>query len=384
MLSHHLSHQLVRRRSQGIFPVADSEGGGVPQARLVQSTLGPEGSQQQQQPSPQGQRQRIPRLPGAGPPTPKAATERNGRIMRKRTVHSRVDFSRLSIPMGGQNGARPLRMAAVPSRPLASMSRSSSRDERAYVDAIVQQHQLHYSLVQLRLVGILLLLLLASRCLEAVITLQAPPIQKLSALTSLSNWLPLLPLGISLYLLGGGRQRRRQEFIPAEALHRGLLPMALICLLLLPWLTLQDSLALNRERKEAVEQEQNRLIAASEVALLAERAQSTEQIRALARRADVSVPIPAGEPLELSRWRLDRALDIAEQAARKAAPILNLSPWELQVFSLPRVMATVMLQLITGFGLWLLHRQGSREMQRHGLSIRLFFRSDPMPERQFV
>ena len=38
------------------------------------------------------------------------------------------------------------------------------------MDAIVQQHQLHYSLVQLRLVGILLLLLIASRCLEAVIS----------------------------------------------------------------------------------------------------------------------------------------------------------------------------------------------------------------------
>ena len=103
------------------------------------------------------------------------------------------------------------------------------------MEAIVQQHQLHYSLVQLRLVGILLLLLIASRGLEAVITLQAPPIQKLSSLTGLSNWLPLLPLGISLYLLGGGRQRRRQEFIPTEALHRGLLPLALACLLLLPW-----------------------------------------------------------------------------------------------------------------------------------------------------
>ena len=140
------------------------------------------------------------------------------------------------------------------------MSRSSSRDERAHVDAIVKQHQLQYSLVQLRLVGILLLLLLASRCLEALITLQAPPIQKLAALTNLSNWLPLLPLGISLYLLGGGRQRRRQEFVPTEALHRGLLPMALACLVLLPWLTLQDVVTLSREQRQAVAVEQSQQI----------------------------------------------------------------------------------------------------------------------------
>lgn len=264
------------------------------------------------------------------------------------------------------------------------MSRSSSRDERAQVDAIVQQHQLHYSLVQLRLVGMLLLLLLACRCLEAVITLEAPPIQKLAALTNLSNWLPLLPLGISLYLLGGGRQRRREEFIPTEALHRSLLPLALACLLLLPWLTLKDMVTLNRERRVAVEQEQTLQISNSEWSLLAERSQSSEQIRALARRAQVKVPIPAGEPVELSRWRFDRALEIAEETSRKANPLLNLTPWELQAFSTPRAIATVALQLITGFGLLLLHRQGSREMHRHGLSVSLFFRSDPVRGRQFL
>lgn len=263
------------------------------------------------------------------------------------------------------------------------MSRSSSRDERAIVDAIVKQHQLHYSLVQLRLVGILILLLLASRCLEAVITLQAPVIQKLAALTNLSNWLPLLPLGISLYLLGGGRQRRRQEFVPTEALHRGLLPMALACLLLLPWFTLHDVVSLNREQRLAVEKEQTQQISHSEFSLLAERAQNAEQIRALARRADVKVPIPAGEPVEVSRWRFDRALEISEQQARKASPILSLSPWEKQMLSLPRAAATVVLQVITGIGLLLLHRQGSREMHRHGLNISMFFRSDPARERQY-
>ena len=265
--------------------------------------------------------------------------------------------------------------------PSTPMSRSSSRDERAHVDAIVKNHQLQYSLLQLRLVGLLLLLLLASRGLEAVITLQAPPIQKLSALTSLSNWLPLLPLASSLYLLGGGRQRRRQEFVPTEALHRSLLPMALACLLLLPWLTLEDGMALSRTRRLALEQEQARLISTSEWSLLAERASSPEQVRALARRAEVKVPIATGEPVELSRWRFERALEISEQQARKANPILTLTPWEQQLFSLPRIVATVALQVITGIGLLLLHRQGNREIRRHGLSISLFFRTDPVRGR---
>jgi hypothetical protein len=44
----------------------------------------------------------------------------------------------------------------------------------------------------------------------------------------------------------------------------------------------------------------------------------------------------------------------------------------------------VALQVITGIGLFLLHRQGSREMNRHGLSIGMFFRSDPVRERQYI
>jgi hypothetical protein len=142
--------------------------------------------------------------------------------------------------------------------------------------------------------------------------------------------------------------------------------------------------ALNKERRLALEQEQNRLISNSEWALLAERAVSAEQILSLARRAEVKVPIAAGEPVQLSRWRFERALEISEEEARKKKPILTLSPWEQQVLSMPRMVATVALQVITGIGLFLLHRQGSREMNRHGLSIGMFFRSDPVRERQYI
>lgn len=266
--------------------------------------------------------------------------------------------------------------------PPGLMSSSPHRDARAQVDAIVQEHQLQYSLVQLRVVGILLLLLVASRCLEAGFMIQGPPIQKLTALTALSNGLPLLPLGISLYLLGGGRKRQRWEFLPTEVLHRSVLPLALVCLLLFPWLTLQDVVRLNHQRTLALQEEQTRISRQAEWLAIADRSTSAAQIQSLAQRNGVNVPIQLGEPVELSRWRFTRALDVAQQQSRKATPLLTLSPWEQQVLSLPRAASTVVLQVITGIGLLVLHRQGSREIYRHGLTPALFFRNDPVRRRR--
>lgn len=84
------------------------------------------------------------------------------------------------------------------------MGRICSRDARDRVDEIVLEHQLHYSLMQLRLVGLLMLLFLLARGLPLLLGFDGPPIEQLASITALSNGLPLLPLGISLYLLGGG------------------------------------------------------------------------------------------------------------------------------------------------------------------------------------
>lgn len=246
----------------------------------------------------------------------------------------------------------------------------------------MQSHQLQYSLVQLRVVGILLLLLVASRCLEAALSIQGPPIQKLSAISALSNWLPLLPLGISLYLLGGGRRRQRWEFLPTELLHRCVLPFALVCLVLLPWFTLHDVVRLNQQRRLALQEEQARISRQAEWLAIAERTPSSAQIQTLALRNGVNVPIQAGEPVELSRWRFSRAVDVAQQQVRRSSPLLRLSPWEQEVLSLPRAASTVVLQVITGIGLLVLHRQGSREIHRHGLNPSLFFRTDPVRKRR--
>jgi|694.fasta_scaffold02864_23 hypothetical protein len=260
-----------------------------------------------------------------------------------------------------------------------------SRDERDRVDEVVLSHQLHYSLMQLRLVGLLMLLfVLARSLLPLLLGHHSPPIQQLASITALSNSLPLLPLGISLYLLGGGRQRLPQEFLPATVLHRALVPLALACLLLLPTFTLQRVIPLNQQRGEAVAKQEALLESHRQWLAQAEQATSADQVQSVARRNAINVPFLPGEPADLSRWRLAQALDREINTLHRQRPILKLSAYELELLSLPRTFATLLLQLITGAGLLLLHRQGSREIQRQGLTTGIFFRIDPVRSRPFA
>ena len=115
-----------------------------------------------------------------------------------------------------------------------------SNDPRARVDSWILNKQIDYSLGQLRLVGVLLLLVLIGRLL--VLLLTSPSVDllnRLSAISALATWLPLLPLGISLYLLGGGRGRLPHEPFLATLLHRSLFLLALICGLALPGMILK-------------------------------------------------------------------------------------------------------------------------------------------------
>lgn len=247
----------------------------------------------------------------------------------------------------------------------------------------MQGHQMTYSLMQLRLVGLLLLLFLLARVLLLLLFgLDGPAMLKLASLTTLTTGLPLLPLGISLYLLGGGRQRLPQEFAPATLLHRSLVPLSLACLLLLPSLTLWCVIPLKRERAEAMAQQEVRQTSQRQWLAEAEQARSAAQVRGIAERHRIAIPSMPGEPVELSRWRLGKALEMELASLRNRRPILTLTPYELELLSLPRIVSTLLLQLITGIGLLLLHRQGSREIHRHGLSTAMFFRIDPMRRRQ--
>lgn len=109
------------------------------------------------------------------------------------------------------------------------------RDPRAWVEARIQSNHIIYSLVQLRLVGVLLMLIVLARVLVYLFAgLHLGPLEKLSSLSALASALPLLPLGISLYLLGAGRNRLNRERTFMILLHHSLLPLALLVLLGLP------------------------------------------------------------------------------------------------------------------------------------------------------
>lgn len=259
----------------------------------------------------------------------------------------------------------------------------SDPEPRANVHTFVERHQLHYSLLQLRLVGILLLLVLATRGIGLFLSLEGPSIQQLSALTNLSNSLPLLPLGISLYLLGGGRQRQPREFLPTEVLHRFLVPLALASLVLLPSITLSNVQQLRQSMTRAESEEQVMVSRQAEWLEQADRATTPSALRAIAQSHSIDLPISDNEPVALSRWRLARTLELELTKVRKASPMLSLSPYQRELLSVPRCGSTILMQLITGVGLLLLHRQGSREIKKHGLSVALFFRADPdMPRRR--
>ncbi len=119
------------------------------------------------------------------------------------------------------------------------------RDTRDEVDSIVNRHQLDYSLSQLRLVGLVLLVLeLSTLLLAGSFASVEAPAGRLNGLIGLSPALPLLPVGFGLYLIGGGYRRHRREQPWTGALHGALLPLGLILLLLLPAVTIHDAATL--------------------------------------------------------------------------------------------------------------------------------------------
>ena len=99
----------------------------------------------------------------------------------------------------------------------------------------LRSRQVDFSLVQLRLVGLLIILQLVGRLIVALPGMaQAAPMERQAALLMLSNWLPILPLGISLYLLGAGHQRQSREQWGLTLLSHSLYPLGLAFVGLIP------------------------------------------------------------------------------------------------------------------------------------------------------
>jgi hypothetical protein len=260
--------------------------------------------------------------------------------------------------------------------------RSGGSDPRDAVDAVVERHALTYSIKQLRLVGLLLLLLLFGRLLRLLVLLvDGRALERLAGLVDLSDWLLLLPIGISLYLLGGGQGRLRREPPITTGLHYALLPLGLACLLLLPALTISQASTLSTQLGLARSAQETRLANHRRWLEEANSAGSAAAIQQLARKHGIELPAGAADSPPLLRWRYEQVLEQRANQVAKESPTLSLSAWERGLLEPMRVGLAVFLQLLSGTGLLLLKRQGSREVRRHGVSPAQFFTSGPMRGR---
>lgn len=113
------------------------------------------------------------------------------------------------------------------------MAEGSSRSLRT--------HNLVFSLYQIRLVGVLIVILFSSRLIIALSSgLFEPSLVRLSVHGFLIHSLPLLPLGISLYLLGAGHRRRPRELKILPHICNSLPFLAVLCGIVFPLVLLKN------------------------------------------------------------------------------------------------------------------------------------------------
>ncbi|MFN5695499.1 MAG: hypothetical protein ACK486_00505 [Cyanobacteriota bacterium] len=231
--------------------------------------------------------------------------------------------------------------------------------------------------------GLLLILGILTRLLPWVLNLLlgselAHPLERLGDLTTISNWLLLLPLGVALYFLGGGRQRLPKEFVFIELLHNSLKILGGLCLVLLPACTLHDVAALNQQLGVQTTRLEQLNANQSKVALRAAEAGNSAEMVALAKGVSLTLPAVPGESTAMTRWRLQNELDKQRQQELKKLNLINQPLYEQVLMSKRSTVTTILLQLITGVGLLLIRRQSGQQIKRHGLTPPLFFRVDPV------
>jgi hypothetical protein len=257
------------------------------------------------------------------------------------------------------------------------MTQERPKDTRDLVDGILHSHQLEYSLAQLRLVGLLLLAAgLGTLLLAAVFGSFETPAGRLSGMVGLTPALPLLPLGSSLYLLGGGHRRHRREQAWTPALHRALLPLGLVVLLLLPAVTIHDAASLASDRHQALKQKEERLASRQQNLERIQAARSAAEIARLAKDQGLTVPAGADETKALGLWRYELSQERQRREGEADPSRLSLSPLHQDLLNPVRLLTTLLLQGISGAGLLLMRRQGLRLMRRVGPPPALFFRTD--------
>lgn len=216
------------------------------------------------------------------------------------------------------------------------MAQHRSVDARDQADTNVLRNNITYSLAQLRLIGLLCIAVVLAQLGTLALALTGAGLeQRLEALLHFCPWLLLLPFGIALYLLGGGHHRLRREFPLLEVTHHSLLPLGLACLLLLPALTTHDWIRLRSGRQQADMQ---------------------------------------WREIQQKEIRREEAPSIPSPVAPAPQP---LSPYQRRLFDSRSLLSADLMAVLAGVGLMLLHHQSRREIARHRLTPRLFFRTSP-------
>lgn len=99
----------------------------------------------------------------------------------------------------------------------------------------IRRHNVTFSLYQIRLIGLLILATTLGRGAVTILSaLYDSAFVRLSAYGLIANSLPLLPLGVGLYLIGASHQRRPYELAILPYLCKSLVVLAALCGLIIP------------------------------------------------------------------------------------------------------------------------------------------------------
>jgi hypothetical protein len=260
------------------------------------------------------------------------------------------------------------------------------KDARDRAESAVQRNLLIYSLVQLRLVGILILLFVAIKLiLHIFLTTDGSPLSRFEAISDLAIWLLFLPLGVGLFLLGGGIERRPNETHFTVAVHHCLLPISIFIFIAMPLITLHDTFSLKQQYQHTMEEFMELSQQQNEWLKEASGSPTAGEVARLARSHQINLA-PENEKggSNEALWQYWLMLENNKQKYVESRPLLQ-EKWrhgkDGPFFDPHTTITTLLLEITGGLGLFLLYIQGRREISRHGLTPRSFFGASPGGKR---
>lgn len=261
------------------------------------------------------------------------------------------------------------------------------KDARDRAESAVQRNLLIYSLVQLRLVGILILLLVAIKFILTIfLTTDGSPLSRFEAISDLAIWLLFLPLGFGLFLLGGGIERRPNETRFTVAAHRCLLPISMCVFIAMPLITLHDTFSLKQQYEHAMGEFVELSQQHDEWLKEASGSSSAGEVARLARSHQINLT-PGNEKggaIE-ALWQYWLMLENNKHKYVESHPLLQ-ETWKQDrngpFFDPHKTTTTLLLEITGGVGLFLLYIQGRHEIGRHGLTPKTFFGASPGGKRK--